>query len=359
MTKPLVNATKLMKLSADQRATKKVTLKDVAEKVNLSPFTVSVVLNGSKSNTRVSKESRERIIKAARELNYQANSLARALKTRSTNILGLYFGYGSLEPHDPFHAEVLTGLQRGCEACDKDLMIHYSFHRYSVDEVFAELSGGKIDGLVLIASPSDPLVEKVRGSNLPVVAMTDMISGVPSVIADDASGSYDIAEHLHKLGHKTILYRCCPGESDSAGRRQTAFEERAAALGMEVIHGNTVDWRGALSSHEEELIQNRLSNGITAVVCWGDPSAHAFLKYCSAHDISVPEEVSVVGFNGIDPNVEPKYDLTTVRASWSKVAQRAVHELVDYLQGKEVPSVTALPVEFYEGGTTAVVQDRQ
>lgn len=343
-----------MKLSSNGKATKKVTLKDVAERVNLSPFTVSVVLNGAKGNTRVSQESRERIIVAARELNYQANSLARALKTKSTNILGLYFGYGSLEPHDPFHAEVLTGLQRGCEACDKDLMIHYSFHRYSVDEVFAELAGGKIDGLVLIASPSDPLVEKVRGSNLAVVAMTDMISGVPSVVADDASGSRAIAEHLHALGHRTVLYRCCPGESDSAGRRQAAFEERAGELGMSVLHGRTIDWRGAVSVQEEDLVRRRVELGITAAVCWGDPSAHAFLRFCAVEGIRIPEEMSVVGFNGIEPNVQPLYDLTTVRASWSKVAQRAIHELVDYIQGQDVSSLTVLPVEFYEGRTTTV-----
>src|SRR5438309_10329783 len=94
---------------------KSVTLRDVAERVNVSPFTVSVVLNGSKSNTRVSEATRTRIVDAAREMGYQPNVLARALRQRSTNILGLYFGYGHLEPHDPFHADVLTGIQRRCE----------------------------------------------------------------------------------------------------------------------------------------------------------------------------------------------------------------------------------------------------
>lgn len=331
---------------------KKVTLRDVAARVGMSPFTVSVVLNGAKGNTRVSADSRARIIEAARELNYQPNVLARALKNRSTNILGLYFGYGHLEPHDPFHAEVLTGLQRGCEACDKDLMIHYSFHRYSVDEVFGELAGGKIDGLVLIASPSDPLVEKVRGHNLPVVAMTDQIQGLPSVIADDAAGSRAIAEHLHELGHTHIFYRRCPGESDSAERRYQAFADRAADFGMTVLSGRTDDWRGAVSEEEAEILRRRRETGITAAVCWGDPSAHALLAHCEAESISVPDDLSVVGFNGISPNVQPKYDLTTVRASWSNVAQRAIHHLVDYIQGKEVASVTILPVEIYVGGTT-------
>lgn len=330
---------------------KGVTLRDIAEQVAVSPFTVSVVLNGAKSNTRVSAATRERIMKAAQELGYQPNSLARALKRRSTNILGLYFGYGHLEPHDPFHAEVLTGLQRGCEACNKDLMIHYSFHRYSVDEVFSELVGGKIDGLVLIASPGDPLVEKVRGSHLAVVAMTDAIEGVPSVIADDAAGSIAIAEHLYAKGHRTILYRSCPGESDSASRRQAAFEKRASELGMTTIAGRTSDWKGMVSEEEALLLARRKNLGVTAAVCWGDPSAHALLAFCKANKIGVPDDLAVVGFNGIESPVEPAHILTTVRACWSNVAQQAVHLLVRCLDGQTVPSLSVLPVEFFEGDT--------
>lgn len=342
-------------MRAPREKARNVTLKDVADKVNVSPFTVSVVLNGAKSNTRVSQETRERIIKAAQELNYQANSLARALRRRSTNMLGLYFGYGHLEPHDPFHAEVLAGLQRGCEACDKDLIIHYSFHRYGVDEIFAEIAGGKIDGLVIIASQKDPLVARVRQSTLPVVAMTDRIEGIPSVIADDAAGSRQIAEHLHSQGHRRVLYRSCPGESDSAGRRQRAFEQRATELGIETISGRTDDWRGAVEEEEHQILARRKDLGITAAVCWGDPSAHALIAYCKQNGICVPDELSIVGFNGIEPSVEPMHDLTTVRANWARVAQRAVHMLVDYLDGNEVPSLTVLPVEFYPGGTTASI----
>ncbi|AIE83762.1 transcriptional regulator [Fimbriimonas ginsengisoli Gsoil 348] len=313
---------------------------------------MSVVLNGSKSNTRVSPATRERILEAAREMGYTPNVLARALRKSSTNILGLYFGYGHLEPHDPFHAEVLTGLQRGCEACNKDLMIHYSFHRYSVDEVFGELTGGKIDGVVLIAAPGDPLVSRVRGSNLPVIAMTDAIQGIPSIVADDAAGSTAIANHLHEKGHRTVLYRACPGESDSASRRQRAFEARASELGMTTFVGRTSDWRGRVEEAEADLIARRRELGITAAVCWGDPSAHALLAYCKGNRIAVPDELAIVGFNGIESPVEPAKVLTTVRAYWSNVAQGAVHLLVNRLEGREVPSLTVLPVEFSLGETS-------
>lgn len=333
-------------------ASKGATLRDVSEKVAVSQYTVSVVLNGSKSNTRVSAATREKILKAAQDLGYRPNSLARALRQKSTNILGLYFGYGHLEPHDPFHAEVLTGLQRGCEACERDLMIHYSFHRYSLDELFGELVGGKIDGLVLIASPTDPLVERVRGSHLPVVAMTDAIDGIPTVVADDAAGSRAIADHLYEKGHRTVFYRACPGESFSAARRQEAFEARAAELGMTTISGRTDDWKGGLAEEEKQILAQRSLIGVTAAVCWGDPSAHALLAYCRTVGISVPQDLAIVGFNGIEPPVEPARVMTTVKAHWSTVAERSVHLLVDLLEGREAPLLTVLPVNFVPGDTT-------
>ncbi len=332
---------------------KKPTLKDVGELASVSPYTVSVVLNGAKSNTRVSEATRERIQAAALELGYQANRLARALGQQSTNIIGLYFGYGQLEPHDPFHAEVLTGLQRGCQARDKDLMIHYSFHRFGVDEIFAELAGGTIDGLVMLAAPNDPLVAKLKGSRLPVVAMTDRIPGIPSILADDENGSRAIAEHLHARGHRTVLYRLCPGPSDSAERRHRAFAERAQELGMKIIEGRTADWKGRLSVMEEAIVAARHENGATAVVCWGDPSAHSFLAYLKSKGLRAPRDFAVAGFNGIEAPVEVAQELTTVRAYWSKVAEGAVHLLANCLEGnEEVPDLTVLPVELSLGDTS-------
>ena len=327
------------------------TLKDVAALANVSPYTVSVALNGSKSNTRLSEATRKRIQEAAVTLNYRPNGLARALRNRKTNIVGLYFGYGHLEPHDPFHAEVLTGLQKGCEATGKDLMIHYSFHRYGVEEVFSELVSGKIDGLVLLAAPGDPLVARVKASNLAVVAMTDSIEGVPSVIADDESGSIKIAEYLQAKGHRKFMYRACPGASDSAERRYRAFEQKAIDLGMEVFSVTTSDWKGRLSAEEELLVLRRADKGITAAVCWGDPSANALLQYCNREGIDVPGDLAIVGFNGIEPSVEPARKLTTVKAYWSEVAYRAVLVLVDRMEGKPEPMRTVLPTDFSAGDT--------
>lgn len=328
------------------------TLRDVAKLAGVSPFTVSTVMNGARSSTRVSDATRTRIHEAAKELGYRPNRLARSLQSRRTNIIGLYFGYGSLEPHDPFHAEVLTGLQRGCEAHRKDLMIHYSFHKYSVDEVFSELAGGKIDGLVLLTYSQDPLVARVQDSGLLVVAITDALEGIPSVVADDAEGSRQIAEHLFAKGHRKVMYRTCPGVSDSAQRRYESFLAAANGLGLEVVALPSEDWRGELGKSERAFMNQLDETGITAAVCWGDPSANALLKFCHDNRIDVPTRLAIVGFNGIKPNVEPRQRLSTVRANWSDVAEQAVSLLARRIDGESVPLWTTVQVAFEPGETT-------
>lgn len=354
MTKPLV-IVRMKDLSVESVVPSKVqkaTLRDVAQMAGVSPFTVSTVLNGTRSSTRVSNATRERIQDAAKALGYRPNTLARSLKRQRTDIVGLYFGYGSLEPHDPFHAEVLTGLQRGCEQQQKDLMIHYSFHHFSSDQVFEALAGGKIDGLILLTYAQDPLVVRMRDSGLLVVAITDALEGIPSVVADDEAGSHLIAEHLFSKGHRKVVYRMCPGESDSAHRRYQSFVARASQLGIEVVPLPSEDWRGELSPRERDFFLSLASSHVTAAVCWGDPCANALLKFCFDQRIDVPSQLAIVGFNGIQPNVEPKMRLSTVQANWSKVAETAVNLLAQRIDGHSVPLWTTIPVTFQSGDTT-------
>src|SRR5579883_1319125 len=96
------------------------TLADVARKAGVSKVAASVVLNGARANARVSAETRKRIHEAARELNYHPNAVARSLRRRQTHIIGLYNGYGISDTHKPFNAEIISGLELGCEAFGKN-----------------------------------------------------------------------------------------------------------------------------------------------------------------------------------------------------------------------------------------------
>src|SRR5213082_1158874 len=90
------------------------TMKDIAEHVGVSKMTVSKVLGQTSSNVGVSDNTRARILAVARQMKYGPNAIARSLRSKQTNIVGLYSGYHFVDPRNPFLAEIVGGLQEGC-----------------------------------------------------------------------------------------------------------------------------------------------------------------------------------------------------------------------------------------------------
>lgn len=334
------------------RRRQRVTLKDVADLAGVNRVTVSVALGRSpQGGTRVSEATRQRILAAARELGYTPNLIARALRNERTNIIGYYAGYEALDAHSPFTAAVLQGLQHSCRINNQDLMLFGSFERDTVDSIYATLMGGKIDGLVLLPTPYSPIMDRLFDSHLPVVAIGNPHPTVPSVAVDDAAGSAQIAAYLAQKGHRRILYRANRRRHVATVRRQEAFLEAAAALGMSVMVTQEAE-EHLLSDEEMAVFSGSPQAWPTAAVCWMDLNAYALLAYCERMGLRVPEDMAIIGFDGVCLPVKPARTLTTVRAPWTDVAAQAVEYLLALLDGEEVPQETVLPVELVIGDTT-------
>ena len=327
------------------------TMSDVARIAGVNRVTVSVALSGKPSNTRISEATRQRILEVAKELGYQPNARALALRRNRTDIIGYYAGYKP-DLHDAFTAEVINGLQSICQPHRKDLLIFGDFEDRTTDEIYAALANGKIDGLVMIPSPNKPLINTLADSHLPVVAIADGLPDFASVVVDDAAGSRLLAEHLASRGHRRILYRTDMYSHTSAVRRLAVFQESAAARGMTVTATTPGDWSAGLSAREEALLMAVGDERPTAAACWSDSSAYALLEACQRLGIRVPEDLAVVGFDGIRAKVRPARQLTTIRAPWEQVAIKAVEMLLALMDGKEVPQEVVFPVELIVGDTT-------
>ena len=340
-----------MESAKEQR---KATLKDVAARVGVSKMAVSVVLGGDRSShVRVSDRTRARILEVAHEMGYRPHAVARSLRRRSTNIIGLYCGYGYLNARLPFLAEIIGGLQEACDQHQKDLLLHGVFRGQSVESIYQELANGSIDGLVIHAPPNDPLVDRLAESPLPVVAIGDAIPALPSVVVDDIGGSYLIADYLIAKGHRHILYRNSPPRLSLAAvqRRRTAFVEAVEADGLEVI-----DWTGEeqTDAHDPTLfpcLDRARDERPTVAVCWNDRAAYDMLAHCLARRLPVPEDFAIIGFDGIGTPLDRIWKLTTVRAPWAQVAQTAIKLLVAQIAGEPIAQETVLPVELVCGNT--------
>jgi DNA-binding LacI/PurR family transcriptional regulator len=325
------------------------TLQDIARRVGVSKMAVSAALNDTSTTAGVSEATRSRIRAVARELGYRPNALARSLRSKRTNVIGLYSGYPYLDPRNAFFAAIIGGLQEGCVEYRKDLLLHTDFRRDSVEEIYAELVDGRIDGLVMTAPPEDPLEQRLAASHLPVVVVADAAPALPSVVVDDAAGARLTFDYLTERGHRRLLYRSLDRRLFSAERRRAAYFAVAAERGLELA-----EWCApGRTGHDDSFLAGWLARPPeerpTAILCWNDTAAYDLLAQCDRRGVRVPEELAVFGFDGDCHPTDFRWRLTTIRAPWAAVARTAVKLLVALIEGEAVPPKTVLPVDLVPG----------
>lgn len=305
-------------------------------------MSASYAMRGKHEARRVSEDTLSRVLDVARELDYRPDARGRALRLQRTNVIGIYAGLTWIDIRNPFFAELVSGVQEGCHALNKNLLLH-SFPSSSVaDEVFQELNDGRVDGLVVVLPLNDPLATRLSGANLPVVALADAVPGLASVVVNDAAGARAIADHLLERGHRKVIFASGANLPTSARRRQESFVERSAAVGMEVL----------VIPMDERVDVRDLVGRATAIVAWNDIEARQILQACRSAGIAVPKEVSITGFDGCPTIIQYPMPLTTVRAPWSEVGREAVNVLNRMLRNEPYDLETVMPVELVRGVTT-------
>lgn len=279
-----------------------VSIDDVASRACVSRGTVSKVLNGSRE--RIGLATQERVRRAASELGYRPNAIARSLRRRRTDVLGVYSGH-----RNPLW--LVQEFQNACERHRKDLLIHGAFRVGSVDDVIGELADGKIDGLLFIPDLHDPLTDRLAATpaaagvgterirRLPVVAVADGAPGLPSVVADDWTAGRLMAEHLHERGHRNVLYRSAWFPRMSTVRRGDAFLSRARELGLTVrTPAPTETSETQLSDEEIGLLTASLADRPTAIACYSEDVVFTVLHAALRLGLRVPDDLALITTGG-------------------------------------------------------------
>jgi LacI family transcriptional regulator len=325
-----------------------VTSKDIAAKLGISQPTVSRILSGN-TEYKVAPSTRSLIISTAEAMGYRANALARSLRSKHTNVVGLYLHPQSFDMRQDFFAYAYAGLQRAFGKHSVDVLAHQPGDDRLPGDVYGELVDGRTDGVVVYISPDSSLVPFLQKSPRPVVAIGDPIMGIPSVGSDDAGGMATLMNYLWGKGHRAFAY-LADDKSAAAARRSGAYQQFLANRGVETGFrikaffdadrpGATIDYLMGLSPRP------------TAVCCSNDRIAYALLRQCIARSVRVPDDIAIVGFDGVLDTKLPMLDLTTVRVPWHEIAQEAVDVLMDRIAGKDVPMQTLLPAELIPGAS--------
>jgi len=322
---------------------KHVTLADIAAQASVTPMTVSRVMNRS---GYVHAETRERVMRVAREMNYRRNGLARGLKRQRTETIGMVIG----DIANPFAAELSRGVREVLEPRGYTLFICISEHTAKEDvQAFDSLADHRADGIIVATRASksgNERLEELVNSGVPVSligrefhhAHADIVS------ADNLKGGYEATNHLIKLGHKRIGFI---GVSLTQGLRLKRFQGYLEAMkdnGLPVEDQLIVGGREAVGpmpgySTEEmgydgmiKLLE--LQERPTAVFARNDFTAMGALNAIKRAGLRIPEDIAIVGYDDIPLASHTSPALTTVRQPTREQGRAAAEFLLRRVEGE-------------------------
>jgi DNA-binding LacI/PurR family transcriptional regulator len=319
----------------------RVSLKMLAEYLDLSPATVSFVLNNA-PNRSIPEATRERVRAAARKFGYRPNLIARSLRGTNTSTVGILIpvlGEG-------YHAQVLSG------AADILMREGYFFftahHRHRAD-LIAEypriLHSRGVDGILAIdthlsESPPAPTVAVASHATLP---------GVTNIVLDSTRAAELALGHLFRLGHRKIAFMRGQDFSSDSNARWRATLQVARTLGLKVAPDLTMHLEKDLQSPElgypgtQQLLMRR--RDFTAIVCFNDISAIGAIRALHDGGLRVPHDVSVIGFDDIQSANYYVPSLTTIRQPLQSMGELAATTLLKKLARERQPEILRVDPE--------------
>ena len=313
-------------------------LKDVARQAGVDPSTASRVLRDDPGQ-QVRPETRQRILDAARELRYRPNALARGLRTRRTDTLGLVIP--SLD--DLGFADVIHGIQAAAAAAGKLVMVvEANAVAGSTHGVYERLIGdGRLDGLIVaFASIDDDLVTQQVEHDIPLVVVNGRTTGVQgSVVVDDERGSRMAVEHLVALGHRRIGYLGLAADTDTARRRLRGYGAGMTEAGVRIdprwLAAGAATEAGGHSAMAAVLAANP-GQPPTGFFVASLMSAIGALAALADAGLRVPNDISIVTFDDHPFAAHTAPPLTTVRMPNSRMGREAVGMLLKAFAGEPV-----------------------
>ena len=307
-----------------------VSLRQLAAHLGLDPATVSVVLNDVPGRS-IPQRTRDRIKTTARELNYQPNLLARSLRIRQSNTIGILVP----ELGDGYHTQVMSGI--GDYLIQSGFFYFTAHHRHKpelIQEYTRMFIARGAQGIIAVDTLFDNPV------SVPVVAVAGhrRISGITNITLDHMKAAELTLSHLHALGHRKIAFmRGQPFSSDSDVRWK-GLVAVAARLGIAVRSELTVTLDRDISSPElgYPVVQTLLASGkrFTALVAFNDISAIGVIRALQDANLRVPIDVSVIGFDDIKAAGFTLPRLTTIHQPLEDFGRIAGEHLIGRIQGK-------------------------
>jgi DNA-binding LacI/PurR family transcriptional regulator len=326
---------------------------DVAKLASVSHQTVSRVLHDS---PHVRGDTRERVLAAIRQLDYRPNTVAQALVTGRSKVLGVV----SFDTTMYGPASTLLGIEQAAHDAGYavSVWILRSLNRPDVLAAIHRLRDQGVDGVAVIA-PLRAGVDALRHlrPDFPLAAVeAGPDASIPVATVDQSAGAAAVTRHLLDLGHKTVWHLAGPADWMEAEERVEGWRSTLKAAGAQIPALVRGDWT-ARSGYElgYTLLQ---ATEMTAIFVANDQMALGLLRRLHEAGREVPRDLSIVGFDDIPEAAYFTPPLTTVRQDFAELGRRCLHILLARIEGEPAPSRVVVAPELVVRASTAAVARR-
>jgi DNA-binding LacI/PurR family transcriptional regulator len=323
-----------MKVDKAERGSGKpyrVTLKVVADHVGLTPGTVSSVLNNSPAALSVPQHTKDRILEAARKLNYRPDFFARSLRVKRTFTIGVI-----AQISDTYGSIVISGIEQHLQKHGFFFLAASHRHDEQLLESYSNLLVERgVEGFITVDAPI------TKPMPLPTIAIAGhrQLNGVTNLVLDEPHGAWLALKHLVDLGHSEIAVLEGPAYSSDSGDRWRAVRDVFRDLGIRFQPELKVQLEGDCTVSEagyaaaKKLLERR--RPFTALLAFNDSSAIGAISAINEFGLHVPEDISVVGFDDIPAAAFSIPSLTTVSQPLIEMGEIAARTLLEQIKNPD------------------------
>jgi DNA-binding LacI/PurR family transcriptional regulator len=334
-----------------------INLRILGEYLNLSPATISLVLNDAPGVRAIPQETRERVKAAAAKFDYRPSFYARSLRKQQS------FSIGVLVPElsDIYSAQVLNGVEESL--IEEGYFYLTASHRRKpdlIEEYPRMLMERSVEGFILI----DTVLQHSLKLPTVVVAGHQQIPGVSNVVLDQRRAAELTLRHLYQLGHRKIAFMRGGSHSSDADDRWECMKAIARELNLEIRPELTVTLNQRIATPELgfepacELLSRHQQ--FTAVVCYNDIAAIGAIRAIMNHGLRVPEDISVIGFDDIQSASFHNPSLTTIHQPLNQMGKMAARILLQRVRGHAlIPNAMPVLPELVIRESTCPPKDRR
>jgi len=327
-----------------------VTIRDVAREAGVSISTVSRALAAPE---QVAEATRTLVQATATRMGYRPNRNARSLITGRNGSIGLVVP----DLENPFFGSVCKGVQARARAAGYTVFVADTDEDPTVEAEIVRSLTKQVDGVILCSARTTDKVIRQLATETPLVLANRYLEGVASIIFDNRAGLLMVMRHLVALGHRRIAYAAGPLASWSNSERAAAFAQVGREqddLGLELIElGNFAPY----FSGGVQAADLAVASGATAVVAYNDIMALGVIDRLRQRGLTLPEDMSVTGFDNVAVSTLVRPNLTTVDLPRVQMGRMSVDTLLDFVLERREASdapVHQLPVDLVIRESSAV-----